>query len=171
MRRMEGGGDGGGGGRATGTQERGSKQGEALTSACLTLETERERGTAKTGRGGAQRFRIGRGRRRDRNGKKRDKQQGEKSTGGEKKAMCQRRDIRQVQSDNPPQGGGRAQRVPLTKLRVAVRRLRREATTVPLRLRPIRLMLSPSAGSAAPRCTSRNSIGCWERGRETCLSD
>lgn len=38
MRRMEGGGDGGGG-RATGTQERGSKQGEALTSACLTLET------------------------------------------------------------------------------------------------------------------------------------
>lgn len=41
MKRMEGIGDGGGG-RATGTQERGSKQGEALTSACLTLETERE---------------------------------------------------------------------------------------------------------------------------------
>lgn len=32
--------DGGGdsGGRATGTQKRGSKQGEALTSACFTLE-------------------------------------------------------------------------------------------------------------------------------------
>lgn len=46
MRRMEEGGDGGGG-RATGTQERGSKQGEALTSACLTLETERDTGDNK----------------------------------------------------------------------------------------------------------------------------
>lgn len=35
----DGGGDGGGG--ATGTQKRGSKQGEGLTSACFTLETER----------------------------------------------------------------------------------------------------------------------------------
>lgn len=39
--------DGGGdsGGIATGTQKRGSKQGEALTSACFTLERERERWT------------------------------------------------------------------------------------------------------------------------------
>lgn len=92
MRRMEGGGDGcgggGGGGRATGTQERGSKQGEALTSACLTFETEREKGTAKTGRGGAQRFGGRREERRDRNGKKRDKQQGEKSTGRGEKKQC-----------------------------------------------------------------------------------
>lgn len=46
-----------------------------------------------------------------------------------------------------PHGGGRGQEVTLTKLRVAVRRLRHGVTTVPLRLRPIRLRFSPSSGS------------------------
>lgn len=48
---------------------------------------------------------------------------------------------------------------PLTKLRVAVRRPRSGATTVPLRLRPIRLGLAPSPGSA-PKRQSCNAIGC-----------
>lgn len=39
-----------------------------------------------------------------------------RAQGGEKKkAMCQRRDIRQVQSDNPPQGGGKAPATPTHK--------------------------------------------------------
>lgn len=163
IRRMKG---GDGGVRATGTQERGSKQGEALTSACLTLETEREgesedrKGAEPSGSGEGERGgRTGTGRN-ETNSRVRKAQAGEK-----KKAMCQRRDIRQVQSENLPLGGGRAEQIPLTKLRVAVKRLRREATTVPLRLRPIRPTLSSSAGSA-PRRTSRNSIGCQERQRE-----
>lgn len=39
----------------------------------------------------------------------------------------------------------------LTKLRVAVKRWRREFITVPLRLRPILLRFSPSLGSAPER--------------------
>lgn len=58
-----------------------------------------------------------------------------------------------------PQGGSRAQAATLTKLRVAVRRPRRDATMVPLRLRPIRLGFVPSAGST-PKRRSCNAIGC-----------
>lgn len=50
----------------------------------------------------------------------------------------------------------------LTKLRVAVRRLRREVTIVPLRLRPIRRWFSSSSGPT-PRRGSRNIIGCRDR--------
>lgn len=58
-----------------------------------------------------------------------------------------------------PRGGDRAQEFALTKLRVAVRRPRREATIVPLRLRPIRLGFVPSPGSA-PKRKSCTTIGC-----------
>lgn len=57
-----------------------------------------------------------------------------------------------------PERGSRAQEVTLTKLRVAVRRLPRDATTVPLRLRPIRLVFFPSSG-CTPKRKSRNASG------------
>lgn len=70
--------DGGGdsGGIATGTQKRGSKQGEALTSACFTLESERRKEKEEKQRE-EDRSEI----EKQDNRKKRDKQQGQKSTG------------------------------------------------------------------------------------------
>lgn len=76
----DGGGDGGGG--ATGTQKRGSKQGEGLTSACFTLETERERWTRPGWKSRTGRRRTARG------GEEQREQQNVK---------LERQDIRQVQ--------------------------------------------------------------------------
>lgn len=59
------------------------------------------------------------------------------------------------------------QGVELTKLRVAVKRLWREVTTVPLRLRPICLWFSPSSGPT-PKRGSHDFIGCEET---KCLSN
>lgn len=79
MRRME---EDDSGGIATGTQKRGSKQGEALTSACFTLERDREREEEEERKG-----REAESRRTDwksesrTKGRNKDKQQGEKSTG------------------------------------------------------------------------------------------
>lgn len=158
--------DGGGdsGGIATGTQNRGSKQGEALTSACFTLEREKE---DREG-GEAQREQDRSESRESRTkGRKQDKQQGGEEHREQQCVKCHGGTSGKCSLKAQPEGGSRAQEATLTKLRVAVRRLRREATTVPLRLRPIRLRFSPSSGST-PKRTSRNSIGC--RGRK-CLSD
>lgn len=156
--------DGGGdsGGIATGTQKRGSKQGEALTSACFTLERERRKEKEEKQR------------EEDRSENRKAGQQEEtrQTAGGEEHrekqcVKCHGGTSGKCSLKARPQGGSRAQEVTLTKLRVAVRRLRREATTVPLRLRSIRLRFSPSSGST-PKRTSRNTIGC--RGRK-CLSE
>ncbi|KAF3853782.1 hypothetical protein F7725_014470 [Dissostichus mawsoni] len=87
--------------------------------------------------------------------------------GGDEKVLVMRRMeemivVEEQQGFRREEGGSRAQEVTLTKLRVAVRRPRREVTTVPLRLRPIRLRFSPSSGPA-PKCRSRNVIGCKEK--------
>lgn len=156
--------DGGGdsGGIATGTQKRGSKQGEALTSACFTLERERRKEKEEKQR------------EEDRSENRKAGQQEEtrQTAGGEEHrekqcVKCHGGTSGKCSLKARPQGGSRAQEVTLTKLRVAVRRLRRDATTVPLRLRSIRLRFSPSSGST-PKRTSRNTIG-W-RGRK-CLSE
>lgn len=83
------------GGIATGTQKRGSKQGEALTSACFTFE--RDRGQKRRRRREQEdRLQIGKQDKR----KKRDKEQGWEWGGGERRAQGKAmwpRDIRQVQ--------------------------------------------------------------------------
>lgn len=96
MRRME---EDDSGGIATGTQKRGSKQGEALTSACFTFERERGK------RGKRSRERRTDWKSKTKAGQKGDKQQRGKSTG--RKAMCKvprPRDIRQVQFNSTATG-------------------------------------------------------------------
>ena len=77
--------DGGGdsGGIATGTQKRGSKQGEALTSACFTLE--RERGTGRRGR---KVERGGQVEKQDKRKKRDDQQEGRGGRRAQGTAMC-----------------------------------------------------------------------------------
>lgn len=152
MRRCWWWGDGGddSGGIATGTQKRGSKQGEALTSACFTFE--RQRGRREEEERERERGTDWRSRKKQDRRKKRDKQWREEGGGrrAQGEAMCQvprRESSGRCSLAARPHGGGRGQEVTLTKLRVAVRRLRRGVTTVPLRLRPIRLRFSPSSGS------------------------
>lgn len=145
--------DGGGesGGRATGAQKRGSKQGEALTSACFTLE--RERWTeSRMEKGGET------GRQTARKGEEQRKQQHEK----------QRSDgASRVQFPSMARRWQQSAEVLLTKLRLAGKP--RDATTVPLRLRPIRLGVAASPGST-PKCKSCNAIGCQgpSQERKTC---
>lgn len=139
-----------GGGIATGTQKRGSKQGEALTSDCFTLERKRERGGGEAHRRRGERDRT-KSRTKGRNGTNSREEE-------HRGKQCVTWDVVSEHSHKEAAELGE-KKLPLTRLRVAVKRLRREVTTVPLRLRPICLRFSPSSGSA-PKRRSRNIIGC-----------